>query len=49
MPDYKLKQGEKIGDFALEGFYSRYFGEALENYLKDEEIIDLRAGYYEEA
>lgn len=45
--DYKLKQTEKLGDFALENFYKEHFTLQLDNYLDDEEIIDLRAGFYE--
>lgn len=47
LPDYKLKQGEKIGELALEKFYNENFTEVIDEYLKDEEIIDLRAGFYE--
>ncbi|WP_417326917.1 YaaA family protein [Halarcobacter sp.] len=47
LPDYKLKQGEKIGDLALEKFYNENFTDVIDEYLKDEEIIDLRAGFYE--
>ncbi|MDX1810229.1 MAG: peroxide stress protein YaaA [Sulfurospirillaceae bacterium] len=47
LPDYKLKQGEKIGDYAVEKFYRENFSEALDNFLHDEDIIDLRAGFYD--
>jgi len=47
LPDYKLKQGEKLGSFALESFYKKSFSNTLDNYLEDEDILDLRAGYYE--
>lgn len=47
LPDYKLKQGEKIGPFELEKFYNEKFTNSLNNYLESEEIIDLRAGFYE--
>lgn len=47
LPDYKLKQGEKLGSFALESFYKKSFSDTLDNYLEDEDILDLRAGYYE--
>jgi len=47
IPDYKLKQGEKIGNFTVEKFYKEFFSKALDEYLVDEEIIDLRAGFYE--
>lgn len=47
LPDYKLQQGEKIGTLALESFYNIHFRDALDEYLKDEDILDLRAGFYE--
>ncbi len=46
IPFYKLKQGEKIGDFATERYYLKHFSNALDEYLKDEFIVDLRAGFY---
>lgn len=47
LPDYKLKQNEKIGSFELEKFYNEKFTDKLNEFLEDEEIIDLRAGFYE--
>jgi len=47
IPDYKLKQGEKVAKLAVEKFYSEYFTDSINEYLKDEEVIDLRAGFYE--
>ncbi|PPK62633.1 hypothetical protein B0F89_10235 [Malaciobacter marinus] len=47
IPDYKLKQGEKIGELALEKFYNEHFTDLISKYLEDEEVIDLRAGFYE--
>lgn len=47
IPDYKLKQGERIGNFVVEKFYNEFFSKALDDYLEDEVIIDLRAGFYE--
>ncbi len=47
IPNYKLKQGEKLGDFAIEKFYKNETSAILDNYLKDELIIDLRAGFYD--
>lgn len=47
IPDYKLKQNEKIGDFELEKFYKEKFTPKLNDFLQNEEIIDLRAGFYE--
>jgi cytoplasmic iron level regulating protein YaaA (DUF328/UPF0246 family) len=47
LPDYKLKQGEKIEGFNIEKFYNEKFSDTLDEYLKDEFILDLRAGFYE--
>jgi cytoplasmic iron level regulating protein YaaA (DUF328/UPF0246 family) len=47
LADYKLKQGEKIGNLALEKFYNKHFKSAIDSYLHNEEVIDLRAGFYE--
>ena len=47
LPDYKLKQNEKIGNFELEKIYNEKFSKALDDYLKDDDVIDLRAGFYE--
>ncbi|MBN2782889.1 MAG: YaaA family protein [Campylobacterales bacterium] len=45
--DYKLKQTEKLGNFALENFYKEHFSEQLDEFLENEDILDLRAGFYE--
>jgi len=45
IPEYKLKQGEKIGDFAPEIFYKKHFSQSLGNVL-NEPYLDLRAGFY---
>ena len=47
LPDYKLKQGEKLNTFVLESYYKNNFSNALDDYFKDEDILDLRAGFYE--
>ena len=47
IPFYKLKQGEKIGDFSVESYYRKNFSEKLERFLENEDILDLRANYYE--
>jgi len=48
IPDYKLKQGEHIGDFAPEKFYKEHFSDALTEYLTARgPVVDLRAGFYE--
>lgn len=46
LPDYKLKQGEKIGDLAPEKFYNQHFTPLLNELLRDEPYLDLRAGFY---
>lgn len=45
--DYKLKQMEKLDDFALEIYYKEHFSDHLDEFLKNEDILDLRAGFYE--
>jgi len=48
VPEYKLKQAEKIGEFAPEKFYKEHFSSELDTYLETNgPIIDLRAGFYE--
>ncbi len=47
LPEYKLKQGEKLADLAPEKFYKKYFTQAMDEYLGDEEVLDLRAGFYD--
>ncbi|EAH5564730.1 YaaA family protein [Campylobacter jejuni] len=47
LPFYKFKQGAKIGNFAIEKFYKEHFSKALDEYLENEEILDLRAGFYD--
>ncbi len=47
IPEYKLKQGEKIDDFAVELFYKKEFSVALDEYVGNAPILDLRAGFYE--
>ncbi len=47
IPFYKLKQGESIGDFKPEKFYKEHFQESLDKFIGEENILDLRAGFYE--
>jgi len=46
IPEYKLKQGEKIDGFAPEIFYKKYFSKVLDEFLGNEPYLDLRAGFY---
>ncbi len=47
IPNYTFKQGSKISDFKIEKFYKDNFSQELDEYLKDEEVLDLRAKFYE--
>lgn len=47
LPEYKLKQGMKIGDFVPEVFYKQHFAQVLDDFLGDEPFLDLRAGFYD--
>lgn len=47
IPEYKLKQGEAVGDIKVEKFYNEHSAHLMEAYLADEEILDLRAGFYD--
>lgn len=46
IPDYKYKQGAKLPDMNVEKFFMEGFTQSLDQCL-GEEILDLRAGYYE--
>lgn len=45
--NYKVKQGNNIGDIAPDKFYKERFSYQLDLLLMDHEILDLRAGYYD--
>ncbi len=47
IPEYKLKQGEAVGSIKPEKFYHEHAAHLIEEYLKNEEILDLRAGFYD--
>ena len=47
IPEYKLKQGEAVGDIKTEKFYNEHSAHLMEAYLENEEILDLRAGFYD--
>ena len=46
IPEYRLKQGATIGELRAEKLYKEK-SYLLEEYLKDEDILDLRAGFYD--
>jgi len=47
IPDYKYKQGSVIGKFIPEKHYRAYFSNALDEWIGEREILDLRAGFYD--
>jgi cytoplasmic iron level regulating protein YaaA (DUF328/UPF0246 family) len=47
IPEYRLKQGAAVGDIRVEKFYHEHGAPLMEAYLADEEILDLRAGFYD--
>ena len=47
IPDYKLKQGETFDDLKIEKFYHDNFSQKVDEYLQNDDIIELRAGFYE--
>lgn len=47
IPEYKLKQGESVGDIKTEKFYNEHAAALMEAYLAEDEILDLRAGFYD--
>ncbi len=47
IPAYKLKQGATIDKIATEKVYKEASDKMLDDLLKEELVLDLRAGYYE--
>jgi len=45
--NYKVKQGNSIGEIAPEKFYKERFSYQLDLQLMQHQILDLRAGYYD--
>ncbi|MEA2091683.1 MAG: peroxide stress protein YaaA, partial [Campylobacterota bacterium] len=45
--NYKVKQGNNIGNIVPDKFYKDRFTYQLDLYLGNNEILDLRAGYYD--
>ena len=45
--NYKVKQGNNIGNIAPDKFYKDRFSYQLDLYLNSSEVLDLRAGYYD--
>jgi cytoplasmic iron level regulating protein YaaA (DUF328/UPF0246 family) len=47
IPEYKLKQGVPVGDIRVEKYYHEHSSDLMEEHLSGEDILDLRAGFYE--
>jgi cytoplasmic iron level regulating protein YaaA (DUF328/UPF0246 family) len=47
IPEYRLKQGEPVGDIRVEKLYHEHGAALMEAYLEGKEILDLRAGFYD--
>ena len=47
IPLYRLKQGENIDELNPVNAYKTALKEPLDEYLKNEEILDIRAGFYD--
>jgi len=45
--NYKVKQGNSIGEIVPDKFYKDRFTYQLDLYFSNDEILDLRAGYYD--
>ena len=46
IPLYKIKQGETLNGIKIENLYKKSLQEPLDNLLENEDILDIRAGYY---
>lgn len=46
IPNYKVKQGNAIGEIAPERYYKAAFNNDLDAFFGENDILDLRAGYY---
>jgi len=47
IPLYRLKQGESVGDLNPAKIYKTALKEPLDRYLENEDILDIRAGFYD--
>ncbi|WP_345972934.1 YaaA family protein [Sulfurimonas diazotrophicus] len=47
IPTYKVKQGNTVGGIAPERYYKDTFNAPLDALIGNDEILDLRAGYYD--
>lgn len=47
IPTYKVKQGNAVETIMPERYYKDAFNDALDTLMADNDILDLRAGYYD--
>jgi len=47
IPDYRLQQGKQIDDIKPDLYYKPHLQQLLDKYLQNEDILDIRAGYYD--
>jgi cytoplasmic iron level regulating protein YaaA (DUF328/UPF0246 family) len=47
IPEYRLKQGEPIGDIIVEKLYREHGTPLMDKLLEGEDVLDLRAGFYD--
>jgi hypothetical protein len=47
IPEYRLAQGAKVGELEVDKYYHANSAKLLDKFLEDEEILDIRAGYYD--
>ncbi len=47
IPEYRLQQGRAIADIKPEQFYRSLLKPLLDSHLENEDILDIRAGFYD--
>lgn len=47
LPLYRLQQGKNVRDKKTDEIYKKYSSSLLDEYLRDDDILDIRAGYYD--
>lgn len=47
LPEYRYKQGAQLEGIQIEKFYKTHFEDAIEHFVAEELLLDLRAGFYD--
>jgi len=47
IPEYRLQQGKMVDDIKVDRYYKPILKEPLDDMLEGEDILDIRAGYYD--